>query len=66
MFDSLREAVGEEMESHVLTQEQTTTANNNNVRNAGNAFRNMFFTMMTQLLDQFMGNKQKQQPQYHP
>ncbi|KAH1056345.1 hypothetical protein J1N35_034410, partial [Gossypium stocksii] len=56
MFDSSREAIGEEMESHVPTQEQATTANNDNMGNAGNSIRNMFFTMMTQLFDQFMGN----------
>ncbi|KAH1114328.1 hypothetical protein J1N35_007706 [Gossypium stocksii] len=31
--------------------------------NTENAFRNMFFAMMTQLFNQFMGNNQEPQPQ---
>lgn len=51
MSESLRKVTGEYIESHVLTQEHATTANNNNVGNAGNTFRNMFFTMMAQLFE---------------
>lgn len=47
MFDSSMEAIGSELESHVPTQDQAMTANNNEIGIAGNAFRNMFFAMMT-------------------
>lgn len=41
MSESSRETIGEDMESHVPTKENATTANNNNIGNAGNAFWNM-------------------------
>lgn len=50
MFDSSRETTNEEIESHVPTQEQVTTANNK-MGNARNVFRNMFLAMLTQLFD---------------
>ncbi|KAA3478069.1 Chaperone surA [Gossypium australe] len=61
MSDGSREATSEEMKSHMLTQEQATS--NSNMGNLGNEFMNVFFTMMTQLFDQFIGNNQEPQPQ---
>lgn len=47
MFENTRQAAGEDMNDHVPTQEQATTTNNNYVGKAGNAFINIFYTMMT-------------------
>ncbi|XP_040950929.1 uncharacterized protein [Gossypium hirsutum] len=52
-----RETIKEETESHVpLVPEQAPTVG---LRAIENAFRNVFFTMMTQMFDYFVGNTQR-------
>ncbi|KAH1046467.1 hypothetical protein J1N35_037251 [Gossypium stocksii] len=61
MSEGSRDVIGEEIESHVPTiPKQAFAASLGATRNA---FRNIFFTMMTQMFDQFMGNTQAPQPQ---
>lgn len=43
MTDNSREAIGEDTNSHVLTLDQSTTANNNNVGNAKNVLGAVIF-----------------------
>ncbi|KAH1097840.1 hypothetical protein J1N35_014761 [Gossypium stocksii] len=56
MVENSREPVGEDMNSHVPTLEQATTANNN-VGNTENVFTNMLYTKMTLMFEQFMGTE---------
>ncbi|KAK5775386.1 hypothetical protein PVK06_043270 [Gossypium arboreum] len=61
MFEGSKEASREEIESHVplFPKQAPTTC----LKAARNAFRNVVFTMMTQMFDLFMGNTQAPQPQ---
>ncbi|KAH1121890.1 hypothetical protein J1N35_005050 [Gossypium stocksii] len=61
MFKGSREATSEEIESLVPpVQEQAPTVGLGVV---ANAFQNVFFTMMTQMFEEFMGTTQAPQPQ---
>ncbi|KAH1055634.1 hypothetical protein J1N35_033699 [Gossypium stocksii] len=61
MSERSKEVTNEEIESHVsLILEEAPTAS---LGATGNAFKNVFFTMMAQMFDKFMENPQAPQPQ---